>query len=74
MEILALTPRSAKKLIKGELDKRLLPYTKLSARTISFEDLARGNCVFVKIHGWKPSHAWDELSAVAVANGFRIEC
>lgn len=64
---------SPKKIIQVELDKRNLPYTKLTAKTIGFSDLARGSCVFVKIHGWQPNPAWDEIKAIAVANGFRIE-
>jgi hypothetical protein len=62
-----------KQIIKMELDKRGLPYTKLTARKVDFTDLARASCIFVKIHGWQPNPAWDELKAIAVANGFRIE-
>lgn len=64
---------SPKQIIKAELERRGLPYTKLTSRTVDFTDLARASCVFVQIHGWKPSPAWDELKAIAVANGFRIE-
>jgi hypothetical protein len=78
-----LTPAGAKKIIKAELEKRNLPYTKLTAKTISFSDLARASCIFVKIHGWsslatssiavgEPS-AWSQLKEVAIQNGFRIE-
>jgi hypothetical protein len=68
-----MSPSQAKKIIQAELEKHNLPYEKLTARTISFSDLARASCVFVKIHGWQPNPAWEELRAVAVANGFRIE-
>ncbi len=68
-----LTPSQAKKIIKFELDRRELPYTKLTAKTISFSDLARADCIFVKIHGWQPNPIWDELKATAIARGFRIE-
>ena len=69
-----MTTSVAKKLIKAELDKRKLPYTKLTARSISFTDLARASCIFVKIAGWQPNPAWDDLRSLAVANGFRIQC
>lgn len=68
-----MTTHKAKKIIKAELDKRKLPYSKLTARTISFTDLAREKCIFVKIHGWEPSKEWNDLKTVAVENGFRIE-
>lgn len=68
-----LTTHSAKQIIKRELDRRGLAYSKLTARTVSFSDLARGDCIFVKIAGWHPNPAWDELKAVAKANKFCIE-
>lgn len=68
-----VTVGQAKKIVKSELERRDLPFTKLTARTIDFTDLARASCVFVKIHGWQPNPAFDEIRAVAVANGFRIE-
>lgn len=68
-----MTVNEAKWLIKAELERRKLPYTKLTARTIDFTDLARASCVFVKVHGWVPNPQWTELKAIAVANGFRIE-
>ena len=68
-----ITPHTAKKLLKSELDRLTLPYTKLTARTVSFTDLARENAVFVKIHGWQPNKLWNDLTNFAVKNGFRIE-
>ena len=68
-----VTASQAKKIVKSELERRNLPFTKLTAKTIDFTDLARASCVFVKIHGWQPNPAFDEIRAVAVANGFRIE-
>lgn len=67
-----ITVHKAKKIIKAELDRRGLNY-KLTARTISFVDLARASCVFVRIHGWKPNPMWSEIKKVAIENGFRIE-
>ena len=68
-----MTTNQAKKIIKAELDKRNLPYTKLTAKTVHFSDLARCSYIFVKIHDWKPSPAWRELEQVACDNGFCIE-
>ena len=68
-----ITTGQAKKIIASELEKRGLPFTKLTAKTVDFTDLARANCIFVKIHGWQPNPAWDELRAIAVQNGFRIQ-
>ena len=70
---MAITVNEAKKIIKGKLDADKLPYTKLTARTVGFQDLARGDCVFVKVHGWQPSPAWSDLEALARSNGFRVE-
>lgn len=68
-----MTPNEAKKIIKAELERRTLPFTKLTAKTIGFQDLARGECIFVKIHGWQPNGQWSELKATAKQNGFCIE-
>lgn len=73
-----MTTHQAKKLLKGYLDANGLGYTKLTARTISFSDLARASCIFVKIHGYvasKPgiSTDWADMKRFAVGNGFRIE-
>ena len=67
-----MKPSQAKKIIKNKLDELGLPYTKLTAKTISFVDLARDNCIFVKIHGWKPNSLFDILKQLAISNGFRI--
>lgn len=68
-----MTPAQAKRLIKAKLDELKLPYTKLTAKTVNFTDLARASCVFVKVYGWKPDPAWDVLVKLAVDNGFRVE-
>lgn len=68
-----ITPARAKKIMQAALEERELPYEKLTARTVNFTDLARGGCVFVKIHGWKPRPSWDHLKKVAKENGFCIE-
>lgn len=68
-----ITLNNAKKIIARALEERQLSFTKLTARTINFSDLARGDCVFVAIHGWQPNPAWDDLKTLAKSNGFCIE-
>jgi len=69
-----MTTNEAKAIIKRELVARNLPFTKLTAKTVDFTDLARARVVFVKIHGWdQSSPVWDELKKIAVQNGFRIQ-
>jgi len=68
-----MPPQQAKRIIQNALDELRLPYTKLTAKTISFIDLARDKCVFVQIHGWQPNPAWKILKQLAHKNGFRIE-
>ena len=68
-----MNKEQAKKLIANKLTELGLPAYKLSARTISFMDLGRGKCIFVKMHAWQSNALWEELNSVARANGFRIE-
>ncbi len=68
-----MSPRAAKALIADELVRLGLPKYKLTARTISFGDLARDSCLFVKIHNWQPHSSWAQLYALAHDKGFRIE-
>jgi hypothetical protein len=70
---MATTIAQAKKIMVEALKARNLPFTKLSAKTVDFTDLARCECIFVRIHGWQPSPEWSALKAVAKANGFCIE-
>ena len=68
-----MTPCNAKQIIRDALEERDLTFSKLTARTVSFADLARDSAIFVKIHGLEPSPAWDELVILAKENGFRVE-
>jgi len=68
-----MNTRKAKQIIADKLAELNIPYTKLTAKTVGFSDLARSSCIFVKIHGWKPNPAFSELKSLAVANGFRVE-
>ena len=68
-----MTPNEAKRFTAKALEEYGQPAYRLSARTINFQDLARGSCVFVKVHDWAPNAIATELETIARANGFRIE-
>jgi len=71
-----MNAHTAKKLLKGELQRRGVGFSKLTAHTVDFTDLARERMVFVEIHGYEPVMGkvnWPELREFAKANGFRIE-
>ena len=72
-----MTPHSAKKIIGNILTERKVPFTKLTAKTIDFTDLARAKCIFVRVHGFvfneETTPLWRELRIIAGSNGFRIE-
>jgi hypothetical protein len=75
-----ISPAACKKIIAAALaeDRKT---ARLSARTISFEDLARASMVFVTIHDWasvggpdaEGSALWARLAALARVNGFRVQ-
>jgi hypothetical protein len=67
-----MTTKAAKAIIMRALVERGL-FGRLSARTVSFADLARDQCVFVAVKDWRGSDD-DEaaLRATARANGFRV--
>lgn len=66
------TTKDAKRIICEQLRDHGL-HNRLTARTIDFSDLARTDCIFVKIHDWDPSRIADCLETIAKANGFRVE-
>lgn len=68
-----MTTHEAKKVLKQYLDAEGLSYTKLTAKTVSFSDLARCSKIFVTVHGWKPSPAASGVKAQASANGFCVD-
>ena len=68
-----ITPTQAKKIVSAWLEENKLPYTKLTARTVSFVDLARDSRVFVKVHGWQASPMWQGLENLAKDQGFCVE-
>ncbi len=67
------TPSQAKKVVMQWLVEKDIPFTKLRARTVHFTDLARDSMVFVKIFGWEPNPAIEELEGIAKEKGFRVE-
>jgi hypothetical protein len=68
-----VSTHEAKKITREALDRLALPYTRLSARTVDFTDLARASAVFVTVHGWQPSPRWEELKADTKGKGFILE-
>jgi hypothetical protein len=68
-----MSPYQAKKIIADKLDELGLPNYKLTVRTVSFSDFARGSEIFVRIVGWEPNSQWTQLKKVAKDNGFCIE-
>ena len=67
-----VTPNQAKKMMQGELTRLSLPFTKLAAKTVDFNDLARGSCIFVTVYGSKNDPKWEEAETFAKTNGFRV--
>ena len=47
----------------------------LTAKTVSFQDLARAECVYVSVHGMNLnlSGAWNLAQATAREHGFRLQ-
>jgi hypothetical protein len=68
-----MTTHQAKKIVLAKLEAGRLKYTKVTARTINFTDLARDSKVFVQIHGWTPNPKWNDLEHLAHQHGFCIE-
>ena len=68
-----MTHSRAKKIIAKFLDERKLFYVKLTAKKVGFTDLARGDVIFVTIHGWRPNPATADVTKLARENGFRVE-
>jgi hypothetical protein len=67
-----MTPNEAKKIIRNKLTE-LNMINPLTARTVSFSDLARCERIFVHIYNWKPNPLFSELETIAKANGFYVE-
>ena len=64
------------KTAKGIVKNALLEYglnNRVTARTVSFSDLGREECVFVCVHNWTPSPLAGNIIKVAKENGFCVE-
>jgi hypothetical protein len=68
----AIKTAEAKKIVRRWLDGKGMD-NRITANTVSFQDLARADCIFVKVHKWKAGSLWLELKKLAIANGFRVE-
>ena len=68
-----MTTGEAKQIIAEKLVDLDLPSYRLTAHTVGFSDLMRGDCIFVEIHGWKPDPLWADLKAAAHKNDFCLE-
>ena len=69
-----VTPSGAKRALCEFLFANRLTFTTLTAKTVSFEDLARASRVFVKIHGhesWS-AETWYKVNVFAKEHGFII--
>ena len=68
----AVTTSKAKQILSAELQRLGRTY-RLTARTISFEDLARAEMVFVTVHAWDgPPEMAAHLKKLASLSGFRV--
>jgi len=65
-----ITPSSAKKIIEQELRTRSLPFTKLTAKTVHFTDLAHASRNLCEDPRWHPNPVWSELNRLVAAQGF----
>ena len=67
-----MTIPDAKRIIKSTLDASAVAYTKLTAKTVDFGDLARDGKLFVTVHGWTPNPFADDLKKLARQHGFVV--
>jgi hypothetical protein len=77
-----MTPLQAKKIAEQALILHGWSFTKLTAKTVSFSDLARGQAIFVTVKGLRDvnpdSHLdkqtrWAAVKAIAKTGEFFIE-
>ena len=68
-----MNAREASATVKAELTRRGLAFSKVTARTVSFVDLAREDGVVVKIHGWKPAPVANEILHFGRMNKIIVE-
>ena len=70
---MTVSTHKAKRIVKARLIELGLPSYKLTAKTVSFSDLARCSYVFVNVHGWTPDVRWSDLETIAADNGFCVQ-
>jgi hypothetical protein len=72
-----MTAREASRLTKQVCVDLNIPHTKISAKTIGFSDLGRGERVFVTVHGWERGYEaparYALLADVAKKHGFSVD-
>lgn len=68
-----MTARQAAKIVKDELNRRGLGYTKVTGMTVGFTDLARASMICVTIYGWKPAPVANEILAFGRQNKISID-
>jgi len=67
-----LTPREASKMLKKRMEEFGLD-NPVTAKTISFQDLARTSQIFVIVHDWKPNPLAKELKEFAEQHNFFVD-
>lgn len=70
-----LTVSDVRRIVKTELQKFDIQYSKIKARTVSFQDLARASRVFVDVHvtqGSVATEALEYIQFVAKQNKFFV--
>lgn len=69
-----MTTREAKRIVATFLKERGMPFSKLTAKSVDFSDLARDSCIFVTVHGGRLSGAgWADLRVLAKSHDFCVE-
>lgn len=67
-----MTAMEAKQLIETALKERNVPFTRVSASKLLFENVICTKKRFVKIHGWQPNPIFNEIQKIANENGFCV--
>lgn len=67
-----MTATKARQLARTYLNERRIPFTKLKARSVSFQDLARATRIFVDVHG-APASEFDAMKDYAATEGFYVK-
>ena len=68
-----MTTKKAKKLLVAYLDESGILFDRVTAKTVKFSNLARCSCIFVTIHGWKPSPLATDIRMFAQRHDFYVE-